>query len=60
MTAKARKLPFHAFWSGSLSFGLVNVPVLVFPATRHSGVRLRMLSPRWLAPGTSILLPAGR
>jgi DNA end-binding protein Ku len=43
--AKPRKLPFHAFWSGSLSFGLVNVPVLVFPATRHSGVRLRMLSP---------------
>jgi DNA end-binding protein Ku len=43
---RARKLPFHAFWSGSLSFGLVNVPVLVFPATRHSGVRLRMLSPK--------------
>jgi DNA end-binding protein Ku len=42
---RARKLPFHAFWSGSLSFGLVNVPVQVFPATRHSGVRLRMLSP---------------
>ena len=39
------ELPFHAFWSGSLSFGLVNVPVLVFPATRHSGVRLRMISP---------------
>ncbi len=36
---------FHAFWSGSLSFGLVNVPVLVFPATRHSGVRLRMIGP---------------
>jgi DNA end-binding protein Ku len=43
---RTRKLPFHAFWSGSLSFGLVNVPVLVFPATRHSGVRLRMLSPK--------------
>jgi DNA end-binding protein Ku len=42
---RARKLPFHAFWSGSLSFGLVNVPVLVFPATRHSGVHLRLLSP---------------
>jgi DNA end-binding protein Ku len=40
----ATKLPFHAFWSGALSFGLVNVPVLVFPATRHSGVRLRMIS----------------
>jgi DNA end-binding protein Ku len=36
---------FHAFWSGSLSFGLVNVPVLLFPATRHSPVRLRLLSP---------------
>jgi DNA end-binding protein Ku len=32
------------FWSGSLSFGLVNVPVLVFPASRHSGVRLRLMS----------------
>jgi DNA end-binding protein Ku len=42
---KSKKLPFHAFWSGSLSFGLVNVPVLVFPASRHSGVRLRMISP---------------
>jgi DNA end-binding protein Ku len=41
----AKKLPFHAFWSGALSFGLVNVPVLVFPASRHSGVRLRMISP---------------
>jgi DNA end-binding protein Ku len=42
---KSRNLPFHAFWSGSLSFGLVNVPVLLFPASRHSGVRLRMMSP---------------
>jgi DNA end-binding protein Ku len=39
------KPPFHAFWSGSLSFGLVNVPVLLFPASRHSGVRLRLMSP---------------
>ncbi len=38
-------LPFHAFWSGSLSFGLVNVPVLLFPATRSSAVRLRLVSP---------------
>jgi DNA end-binding protein Ku len=41
---KGKPLSFHAFWSGSLSFGLVNVPVLVFPASRHSGVRLRMIS----------------
>ena len=39
-----KPLSFHAFWSGSLSFGLVNVPVLVFPASRQSGVRLRMIS----------------
>jgi DNA end-binding protein Ku len=42
---KPKGLPFHAFWSGSVSFGLVNVPVLVFPASRHSGVRSRMISP---------------
>jgi DNA end-binding protein Ku len=42
---KPNGLPFHVFWSGSVSFGLVNVPVLVFPASRHSGVRLRMISP---------------
>ncbi len=41
----AKKLPFHAFWSGSLSFGLVNVRVLVFPASRHAGIHLRLLSP---------------
>jgi DNA end-binding protein Ku len=43
--ADSKKLPFHAFWSGALSFGLVNVPVLVFPASRHSSIRLRMISP---------------
>ena len=42
---KPKQTPFHAFWSGSLSFGLVNVPVLLFPASRYSGIRLRMLSP---------------
>jgi DNA end-binding protein Ku len=36
---------FHAFWSGSLTFGLVNVPVLLFPASRHAPVRLRLLGP---------------
>jgi DNA end-binding protein Ku len=46
---RPRTLPFHAFWSGSLSFGLVNVPVLLFPASRYSGVRLRLLSPEGAA-----------
>jgi DNA end-binding protein Ku len=42
--SKSGKLPFHAFWSGTLSFGLVSVPVLVFPATRDSRVHLRLMS----------------
>ena len=33
------------FWSGTLSFGLVSVPVDLHPATRAAGVSLRMLAP---------------
>jgi DNA end-binding protein Ku len=43
--AQAKALAFHAFWSGSLSFGLVNVPVHLFPATRHAGIHLRLIGP---------------
>ncbi|HKP64295.1 MAG TPA: Ku protein [Polyangiales bacterium] len=32
-------------WSGTLSFGLVSVPVDVYPATRPEHVALRMLAP---------------
>lgn len=32
-------------WSGTISFGLVSVPVDVFPAVRASGIALRMLAP---------------
>jgi DNA end-binding protein Ku len=31
------------FWSGTISFGLVSVPVNIFPATRHTRTSLRML-----------------
>ncbi len=31
------------FWSGTISFGLVTVPVNLFPAYRHVGISLRML-----------------
>ncbi len=31
------------FWSGTISFGLVNVPVHLFPANRNISVSLRML-----------------
>jgi DNA end-binding protein Ku len=33
------------FWSGTISFGLVSVPVDLYPATRPKRVALRMLSP---------------
>lgn len=33
------------FWSGTLTFGLVSVPVNLFPANRNNRASLRMLSP---------------
>ena len=35
----------RAFWSGTVSFGLVSVPVVLMPANRSGGARLRMLAP---------------
>ena len=34
---------YHAFWSGTITFGLVTVPVALFAATRARGVALRMI-----------------
>lgn len=33
------------FWSGTITFGLVTVPVALYAATRQRGVALRMLGP---------------
>src|SRR5688572_7701271 len=33
----------RAFWSGTITFGLVSIPVNLFPATRSQGVSLRMV-----------------
>ena len=35
----------RSFWSGTLTFGLVSIPVSLFPASRSERVSLRMLSP---------------
>ena len=35
----------RSFWSGTISFGLVSVPVDLYPANRSAGVSLRMLAP---------------
>jgi DNA end-binding protein Ku len=38
-----RAIRSRSFWSGTISFGLVSVPVNLFPANRSGGVSLRML-----------------
>lgn len=35
----------RSFWSGTVTFGLVSVPVALLPGNRSSGVSLRMLAP---------------
>jgi DNA end-binding protein Ku len=35
----------RSFWSGTLTFGLVSVPVALYPANRPQRVSLRMLAP---------------
>lgn len=37
------KRKVRAFWSGTISFGLVNIPVELFPANRKGSISLRML-----------------
>jgi DNA end-binding protein Ku len=41
----ARPSGLRPFWSGTLSFGLVSVPVDIYSATRSEGIALRMLAP---------------
>lgn len=35
----------RSFWSGTITFGLVSIPVELFPATRSQRVSLRMVAP---------------
>ena len=35
----------RSFWTGSITFGLVTVPVALYSATRSSGTALRMIGP---------------
>lgn len=40
----------RAVWKGSVSFGLVNIPVALYPATRQETVRFRQLRKSDLSP----------
>ncbi|MDI6871006.1 MAG: Ku protein [Bacillota bacterium] len=33
----------HALWKGTISFGLVSIPIKLYPATRHRDVRFTLL-----------------
>ncbi len=40
----------RAIWKGAISFGLVNIPVALFPATRREQLKFRLLRARDLSP----------
>jgi len=40
----------RAIWTGSISFGLVNIPISLFPATRHEELSFRLLRASDLSP----------
>jgi len=40
----------RAIWKGSISFGLVNIPIALYPATRHEEIRFRLLRADDLSP----------
>lgn len=40
----------RAIWKGSISFGLVNIPIALFPATRKEDLKFRMLRKKDLSP----------
>ena len=43
-------LLMRAIWKGSISFGLVNIPVALYPATRREELKFRMLREKDLSP----------
>lgn len=40
----------RAIWKGSISFGLVNIPIALFPATRAEELKFRLLRARDMSP----------
>ena len=40
----------RAIWKGAISFGLVNIPIALYPATRREEVKFRLLRSKDLSP----------
>jgi DNA end-binding protein Ku len=43
-------LVMRAIWKGSISFGLVNIPIALYPATRKEDLKFRLLRAKDLSP----------
>src|SRR5256885_11375179 len=43
-------LVMRAIWKGSISFGLVNIPIALYPATRKEDLKFRLLRVKDLSP----------
>jgi DNA end-binding protein Ku len=46
----AMMAPMRSLWNGTISFGLVNIPVGLYPATRREELRFRLLRSTDLSP----------
>ena len=44
MPDEQKELRARAFWSGTITFGLVSIPVNLFPGVRSQRAALRMLA----------------
>jgi len=44
------RLVMRAIWKGSISFGLVNIPIALYPATRREELKFRLLRAKDLSP----------
>jgi DNA end-binding protein Ku len=53
-----RELRRRAIWSGTVTFGLVSIPVAIFPGQRPQRVRMRMLSPDGIPLSRKYYCPA--
>ncbi|MDX9873175.1 MAG: Ku protein, partial [Clostridia bacterium] len=40
----------HTMWKGSVSFGLVNIPIKMFAATEERDIRFRYLQKECMSP----------
>ena len=40
----------RAIWKGAISFGLVNIPIALYSATRSESVKFRLLRAKDLSP----------